>query len=186
MKKKLVEDLTSTPNLISYSRVIMLIPIILLYNNRILMFVLFLVAALSDAVDGYIARKQGSNTVIGEVIDPVCDKLLFAGVIFLFFFKQDINLFALLVFLLRDLFMIALTGITFLLALLDSKALHLKDIAKARFKGKVTTLLVVIGVLWIIAGIPYFEYFIFTILVSSVIAIIDYSIEYGKKMSRLF
>ena len=36
----------------------------------------FLLACLTDAVDGYLARRLGQKTVLGSYIDPIADKLL--------------------------------------------------------------------------------------------------------------
>ena len=40
---------------------------------------LFLVAALTDWVDGYIARRLGMETAFGRVADPLVDKVLILG-----------------------------------------------------------------------------------------------------------
>lgn len=42
-------------------------------------FVLFLVAAVSDIVDGYLARKHGQVTSLGRILDPFVDKILVCG-----------------------------------------------------------------------------------------------------------
>lgn len=43
--------------------------------------VLFVAAGLTDWLDGYVARRDGQVSRIGEFLDPIADKLLVAGVI---------------------------------------------------------------------------------------------------------
>ncbi len=46
--------------------------------------VIFLVATVSDGVDGYLARYRGQATKLGSYLDPIADKLLmFAGLVLL-------------------------------------------------------------------------------------------------------
>lgn len=68
----------SIPNLITLGRVI-LVPIVfwLLLNGQLqAAFVAFVVAGISDAVDGFLAKRYGWETELGGYLDPLADKLL--------------------------------------------------------------------------------------------------------------
>ena len=47
-----------------------------------LAFALFLIAALTDYFDGYLARKYQSVSQLGEILDPIADKILILFVLF--------------------------------------------------------------------------------------------------------
>ena len=58
---------------------ILLIPVfvsLLVYRHSALALVVFLVAALTDLLDGYVARQRGSQSRLGAFLDPMADKLL--------------------------------------------------------------------------------------------------------------
>ena len=68
------------PNAISIMRIILIVPILLLFVNDEFgwALTLFLIAGLSDGVDGYIAKRFHWNTRLGAFLDPAGDKLLVA------------------------------------------------------------------------------------------------------------
>ena len=70
------------PNAICVVRIILVIPIVryLLEERYGLALVLILIAGLSDALDGYLARRFDWRTRLGGLLDPAADKLLMFSV----------------------------------------------------------------------------------------------------------
>ena len=69
--------LLNLPNAITFAR-LCAVPLavwLVLRHDLAFAFVLFVAAGLSDAVDGWLARRQG-GTPLGAVLDPVADKML--------------------------------------------------------------------------------------------------------------
>ncbi|WP_368487137.1 CDP-diacylglycerol--glycerol-3-phosphate 3-phosphatidyltransferase [Spiroplasma sp. DGKH1] len=64
--------------------------------------VLFAIASLSDALDGYIARKYGQVTTFGKFFDSIADKVLTNGVVIVFACANIIPVWMCLILILRD------------------------------------------------------------------------------------
>jgi cardiolipin synthase len=75
-------SLRHLPNVISAIRILLVVPIAAALANHQLAttIVLFGVAALSDAADGFLAKRFGWQSELGAVLDPAADKLLLATV----------------------------------------------------------------------------------------------------------
>lgn len=72
----------SLPNLISMTR-LLLVPLIvslMLGKDYELAFAVFVIAGLSDAIDGYIARRFDMRTTLGAYLDAIADKALLVSV----------------------------------------------------------------------------------------------------------
>jgi CDP-diacylglycerol--glycerol-3-phosphate 3-phosphatidyltransferase len=75
------EDALNLPNLLTMGRVVM-IPIVLWLmwrETRVANFwatILYSLAAITDFIDGYLARRMGLTSVLGKFLDPLADKLL--------------------------------------------------------------------------------------------------------------
>lgn len=78
------------PNVITLARVL-LTPVIFFlalsegFTPRLLAFLLFATAAISDLWDGYLARKHGWISDFGKLMDPLADKLLLVATFIPFF-----------------------------------------------------------------------------------------------------
>ncbi|MBI3703622.1 MAG: CDP-alcohol phosphatidyltransferase family protein [Rhizobiales bacterium] len=72
----------SIPNLITLGR-ILLVPIVvwaIASGTMWIAFVLFLVAGVSDAVDGFLAKRFHMTTELGAYLDPLADKALIVSI----------------------------------------------------------------------------------------------------------
>ena len=82
----------NTPNKITLSRIIM-IPLFMFFllqrdslgsRADLLALIIFGLAALTDAIDGYLARRDNLVTKFGKIADPLADKLLIASALISF------------------------------------------------------------------------------------------------------
>ena len=70
--------LVTLPNIISFAR-LCAVPLavwLVLQQMMEVAFILFILAGASDALDGWLARRQGGGNKVGAVLDPIADKAL--------------------------------------------------------------------------------------------------------------
>jgi len=70
------------PNIITIGRILLVpLTIWLIFTSQFLIaFIVFLAAGISDAVDGFIAKRYGLTTELGAYLDPLADKLLLVSI----------------------------------------------------------------------------------------------------------
>jgi cardiolipin synthase len=108
--------LASIPNLLTIAR-LLLAPFIFgtIVNGRhALALALFACAALTDSLDGLLARRFGQVTPLGAYLDPIADKLLLSGVYLSLAVAGIVPWWLVMVIIGRDLFLLASSGIVLL------------------------------------------------------------------------
>ena len=89
-KSSLLDGWNAPPNLVTFSRIILVIVFLALYAKagawgvdnvtmRWVAAVIFIIAACTDKLDGWMARKYNQVTELGKLMDPIADKLLTCG-----------------------------------------------------------------------------------------------------------
>lgn len=132
----------NTANKITMLRII-LVPVFmafLLYDNvvcRIIALAIFVIAAATDGIDGYIARHYNQITTFGKFVDPIADKLLVSAAFVVLLFYGRISPWALMIVLARE---FIVSGIR-LVAVAEGKVIA------ASFWGKLKTVSQIIAVI---------------------------------------
>ncbi len=99
-------------NLLSCSRIVLAIPIILLLlhgtlQSRLWAVLIMLVGVVTDFFDGYIARQRNEITEFGKILDPLADKISIAGVAFILAIAQYLPVWFFLIIFFRDVIILA-------------------------------------------------------------------------------
>lgn len=83
-------------NLITLARMALIIPFVFVFLtnapwNMTAALIIFAIAALTDFVDGRVARARGETSLLGAALDPLADKLLIAAAFILLLRNGVIN-----------------------------------------------------------------------------------------------
>ena len=145
---ELFENWNTIPNWLCFLR-IALIPIfsvLFIKEHYIIAFVLMIIAAVTDLLDGKIARKYNMVSNLGKILDPIADKLSQVAIVIILIFKfwsfEGILKYLLFLFIAKELIMV-IAG-----ALLLAKGM--RPVA-AEMWGKVATTVFYIFMIAIIA-----------------------------------
>ncbi len=161
--------LTNLPNLLSFLRLIL--GPTLLFAPRDYLILIFLPLALSDALDGFLARKLKAQTELGKVLDPLADKVMvLCGLLVCTFRLQLMPPAFLYAVLARDLFLL-LGG-----AVLTSKY---GKVPSARLLGKAFTFTLSLLIFLCIAGF-YSQFILWISMFMLFLSWLDYAL-FGLK-----
>ena len=143
------------PNVLTIFRILLtpLFIICLFYENkyaRIWALFIFIVASITDAIDGYYARKYNQVTRHGKFLDPLADKILVSSAFISFAIMKLVPFWMVVLIIFRDLF------VTGLRMAMESKGLTM--ITSKIAKAKTTTQISVIIFILLFLSIQIFSY----------------------------
>ncbi|MCS7284706.1 MAG: CDP-alcohol phosphatidyltransferase family protein [Hydrogenobacter thermophilus] len=130
--------------------------------------VLILLGALSDLLDGSVARKNKEESKWGALLDPLVDKIFFLSILSAFLYMQQINPVAFLLLLIREL----------LVSFLRSMGAEKGYTMQASYLGKTKTFFEFLSLILLSAGSPLGGWMLWIAVLFAYISMYDYLIKY--------
>ena len=161
-------------------------------EQEILASVLFILASITDGLDGYLARKRAQITTMGMLLDPIADKIMVTGALIALvaYNPQVVKVWIVVVIIAREFLISGLRSI----ASSEGFTIQASDLGKLKTVVQIVCVVsallahrwyewkffgvLVIPVLWIAVAAIYF-----TVLVSTISAI-DYFVGFWKQIDR--
>jgi CDP-diacylglycerol---glycerol-3-phosphate 3-phosphatidyltransferase len=170
----------NAPNILTVLRILM-IPVIVVAlldetaEGDVIAAALFAIAALTDGLDGYIARRQRQETTFGKLMDPLADKLLVTAALVSLVSLDRLAAWVAMVIIARE---FAVTG-------LRSVAAERGVVISASWQGKAKTGLQVAAIFGLIAWEPTpvgVDILVYAAVAMTVISGADYFLGLKKHM----
>jgi CDP-diacylglycerol--glycerol-3-phosphate 3-phosphatidyltransferase len=182
------KEIYTSSNLLSFLRLLMAIPFWILIGNlnepgiRYIVAALAVIGAVTDVLDGYLARKYNEVTELGKIIDPLADKVAIGAIVIKLFLIGEIPDYYFYLIIGRDL-LIFIGGVIV--------AKKIGRVLPSNMLGKITVLVIGIVVLLIFLSVNrhtfLFEIFYYGSIVLIFVSLFAYvyrAIEYIKKKSN--
>lgn len=100
--------LRDIPNLLSVLRILLVPPVVfyMLQEQFLPALVLFVIAGLTDSLDGWLAKNFNWESALGKILDPLADKLLLVSSYVCFYWLDFLPLWLVVSIILRDVFIV--------------------------------------------------------------------------------
>lgn len=113
MWKQVGQESINVPNLLTLTRILLIPVFVVLFatpdpDRSIIAAIVFVVAAVTDLLDGYLARRSGQVTKLGKLLDPIADKLLVLSALILLVNVDRVSALIAILIIARE---VAVTGI---------------------------------------------------------------------------
>ena len=107
------QESLNLPNFITLTRILLIPVFVVLFatptpNRSLTAALVFVVAAVTDLLDGYLARRNGQVTTLGKLLDPIADKLLVLSALILLVNVDRVSALVAILIIARE---VAVTGV---------------------------------------------------------------------------
>jgi len=173
----------SDPNKLTLFRIVSIpvIVILMIFTNRfctLLATLFFITAAITDYMDGYLARTRGLETNFGKILDPLADKLLISSTLIMLTSHQWIPAWMVCIIISRE----------FIVTVLRDLADHHKEDVSASWLGKYKTGFQIAATIPLLLHYSYFGinvhaigmFFLWGALILTIWSGVDYFIKFRK------
>jgi cardiolipin synthase (CMP-forming) len=174
------------PNLITLGR-LLTVPIavyLMMQSAYLAAFLLFLLAGVSDALDGYLAKRNNQTTELGAILDPLADKALLVGVYVTLGLQENLPNWLVLLVVFRDVLIIGGVIILFLVRFeVRMRPLIISKINTAAQIGLAAMVLAELGLQLEILGLV--EAMIYFVGATTVISGASYMVSWSRQMAGI-
>ena len=155
------------PNALSVIRIILTVPVViaLLKEQYLLALLLFLLAGISDALDGWIAKHYSFQTRLGSILDPMADKILLTCTFITLYWVGILPLWLFMLIFVRDIIIVA-GALGYFLGEMTSDS----ELLQPTLISKFNTVLQIALVLFLLLIQIYVEFSIFLEMVFIIVA----------------
>lgn len=129
--------------------------------------IVFVLAALTDTLDGYIARSRNQVTKFGKFMDPLADKLLVTAALVSLVEMKKLTTWVVIIIIAREF------AITSLRAVAASEGIV---IAASKW-GKAKTITQIVAIIAALLELPYNQYLIIMAVIITIVSGLDYLIK---------
>lgn len=185
------QDILTIPNLLTSIRII-LVPVVLLFiwlNTpvmRLWSWIFYTIATVTDFFDGYLARKSGTVSVSGKLLDPLADKFIVNLTLVLLVSMQEVSAWPVIIILGREFYIFGIRSLAMEHDLVIAADIWgktktmLQMFALPFFMINQKTLLALVNIDWDPSGVGYF--LLWSSIVFSLISAFTYTRSVKRKI----